>query len=106
MEFDYKTLLLLRENTWLDPISYLKVYLERQDAIEYQFMINKIENCQLGVDYTKANQLEAQLRFMKWKKDIIGYWIEHTNCATDLDEFALDVLYQQESKKKKLSLIK
>ena len=98
MEFDIRTLYLLRENTYLDPISYFKVQGLRQDAREYQAMINYLENCQIGVDYSKANKLEAELRFNEWKKVVKRYW--NQNSGVTLDDFAIDLLKQRQGKEK------
>ena len=100
MEFDYKTLELLRDHTTLDPISYLKVLKERRIANETQYIINQLEHCQLGVDYSKANQLEAWLRFKVWCSDVLSVWHEFGG-SQELNEFALRLLYQQEERKKK-----
>ena len=63
---DFEFLLLLRENTILDPISYLKVRKLRKLAEDYQIVINSKEHCNLGVDYSKANELETKLRYKIW----------------------------------------
>ena len=100
MEFDFKTLELLRDYTYLDPISYFKVKELRDDALEYQQTINILENCQLGVDYSTANQLEARLRFEVWKRNIKSIWLNNSP-ETDFDLFALDYLMNNNLKPKK-----
>ncbi len=94
MKFKYETLALLRENTLLDPISYLKVLKERKRAINHQNIINEKEHCNIPIDFSKANQLEYDLRFNAWKKKIGDYWLEYHN-NIDLDEFATYYLNDQ-----------
>ena len=99
MEFTYSydILLLLREKAKLDPISYFKVMKERNLAISTQQILNKKEHCQLGVDFSKADRLEAQLRYAKWQRKIIGDWINDYR-STNFEEFAWEALNRQERK--------
>ncbi len=99
MEFDYKTLMMLRKKTKLKPKLYFEVLRERQAAIDYQVTMNRVENCQLGVDYSKAEQLEAKYRFEKWKKEMFEYWLKCSS-GRDLDKYAYDVLIQLMEKEK------
>ncbi|MBQ3307001.1 MAG: hypothetical protein IJG68_02280 [Bacilli bacterium] len=103
MLFDYDTLVLLRKNTKLNPINLIKISNERTKAVEYQQFFNKVENAQLGVDYSVAEQLEAELRFKVWKKIVLPYWIKFSN-GIELDEYALDLLYRQKEKEKNYTL--
>lgn len=103
MLFDYDTLVLLRKNTKLNPINLIKISNERTKAVEYQQFFNKVENAQLGVDYSIAEQLEAELRFKVWKKNVLPYWIKCSN-GRELDEYALDLLYRQKEKEKNYTL--
>jgi len=101
MEFDYNALTLLRENTILDPVSQFRVLRERKLASDYQRIINKVERCDIAADFSKANQLEAELRFEIWKNKVREYWAKYYSRTYELDEIALDLLYQQEKKKGK-----
>ena len=103
MVFDYDTLVLLRKNTKLSPIALIKISDERRNAVEFQQLFNKIENDQIEVDYSTAEQLEANLRFKVWKKNILSYWLKFSN-GRELDEYALDLLYRQKEKEKSYSL--
>ena len=105
MDFKYSTLLTLRDNTRLDPVSYFKVAVERERAKERQKIINKVERCQIGVDFSAADQLEANLRFMAWKRKIFYFWYENYS-DVDFEEFALDWLNQLEKEGKKRVLKK
>ena len=100
MEYSYDLLLILRENTTLDPISYLKVLREREKAMERRRLINEKEHCDIAVDFTRSNQLEANLRFEIWKKKVSGYWLKYRS-NVDFEEFALDYLLEQKPKKQK-----
>lgn len=100
MEYTSNLLLLLRENTVLDPLSYLKVLREREKAIERKRIINEKEHCDIAVDFTKANQLETDLRFEIWKKKICGYWLKYHH-NMDFEEFAMYYLLEQKPKKQK-----
>ncbi len=104
MEFDYRTLELLRDCTSLDPISYFKVLDKRKDAKDYQIIMNRLENCHLGVDYTKANKLEAQIRFNIWASSIIEDWQKNGGRQT-LEEYAFSKL-QEQNPKKRLCLLR
>ena len=96
MEYEFKTLELLRDKTTLDPISYFKVCREKRKAENYQKLINKKEHCHLGVDFSKANQLETDLRYLKWKRRIFYFWYDNYR-NVNFEEFALEMLKQQES---------
>ena len=95
VEYEFKTLELLRDKTILDPISYFKVCREKRKAEVYQRTINKLEHCHLGVDFSKANQLETDLRYFKWKRRIFYYWYDNFR-NKDFEIFALEMLKQQE----------
>ena len=101
MEFDFTALTLLRENTILDPISYHKVKKARRLALECQRVINLKERCDIAVDFSQANQLEAELRFEVWKNKVREYWSKYYSRTYELEEIALDLLYQQEKKSAK-----
>ena len=91
MEFDYKTLVFLRKNTTLDPISYFKVVKERNVAIKTQKIMNNTEHCDAGIDFTEADQLEAELRYQKWRLKVVGAWIDDYR-SIDFEEFAWNAL--------------
>ncbi len=101
MEFDYYTLQLLRENTILDPISYYRVLKLRDLAMECKHTICQLENCDIEADFSKANQLEGQLRFKIWCNKMYQYWAQHYAVSYELEDFALYALYQQDNKKSK-----
>lgn len=101
MNYDYETLKLLREYTVLDPISYFKVTTERERANRNQQIINKVEHCCLGADFTKANNLEIDLRFKIWKRKVFIIWNDSYS-HMGLNEFALDYLYHNNEKKRVL----
>ena len=98
---DFEFLLLLRENTILDPISYLKVRKLRKLAEDYQIVINSKEHCNLGVDYSKANELETELRYKIWYDKTRASWLRYGD-GQDNDEFALRLLCDASSNQKKL----
>ena len=95
MDSDYEFLTLLRKNTILDPISYLKVKRARRLAEESTFVINSKEHCCLGVDYTKANELETTLRYQKWLSYAIPVWYKYCR-NEDPDECAIRLLLDAE----------
>ena len=92
MSYDYEFLSLLRKYTILDPISYMKVRKERKLAEDTTYIINKKEHCHLGVDYTKANELETFLRYRSWVRSVFPMWREFGN-GESLEEYATEVLY-------------
>lgn len=90
---EYKRLLFLRKNTTLDLVNYIKVKKLRREAEETQFLINKLENCQLGVDYSKADEYEFNKRFQIWMYDLYSLWKKHSE-GLDLFDFAQIALDQ------------
>ena len=105
MDFDYKTLMLLRQNTFLDPISYFKILKERRYAEEYQVVMNKIERCSLGVDYSKADALEANLRFKIWCEKVFPLWYKYGR-QEEIESFAERVLFQNDRSDKPKRILK
>ncbi len=90
---EYKRLLFLRKNTTLDLVNYIKVKKLRREAEETQFLINKLENCQLGVDYSKADEYEYEKRFSIWMANLYTLWTKHGD-GLDLFDYALIALDQ------------
>ena len=64
-------------------------------------VINLKERCDIAVDFSQANQLEAELRFEVWKNKVREYWSKYYSRTYELEEIALDLLYQQEKKSAK-----
>ena len=91
--YDYETLKLLRKKTILNPIAYIKVLKARQLADVYQRVINQVEHCDIGVDYSKANELEYNLRFKSWMNCIMPTWYKYAS-NQDLYDFSYDMLMQ------------
>ena len=98
MKFDYSTLLLLRKNARLDPISFFKVVDEREAAVDYWRIMKRMENCDIGIDYSRAEQLEANLRFKAWQKKVCGYYLDYKGNLS-LEEFAMGLLKEKENKR-------
>ena len=94
-------LYLLRENTHLSPINYLKVLKERRLADENQRTLNRVEHCQVTVDYSIANELETILREAAWNDSIIEKWFKYGR-HYDFEEFSKMMLdYSHEEKEEK-----
>ena len=99
MGFDVETLNLLRRCTWLGPIGKAMVQREKRLAIESKRIIDMKENCDIEADMSKANQLEAKLRYKIWKDSLYNMWKKNGD-DMDYDDFAMWVLYQQVDEKK------
>ena len=98
---EYKELEYLRKHTFINPIKKLKVLALRDDAEAYQIMMEEYENCHLGIDYSKADELEYEYRMQSWSRSLIYLWMEYGGTQS-LDEFALDMLHSAMEEKKKL----
>ncbi len=96
----YELLKLLRKNTILSPIAYFKILKERELAEDYQSIINKLEHCYLGVDYSKAEELELNLRFKSWFNKVLGIWYKYDR-QSDPYEFAVGLLLENEDEEEK-----
>ena len=93
MEVDYKELEYLRKHTYLGPIKKMKVLSLRDDAEQYQAMMIKFENCNPGIDYSEAEELEYKYRMQVWKRSFIYLWMEYGD-GQDLDTFAKEMLHE------------
>ncbi len=100
MEYNYNTLVTLRNNTTLGPISYLKVIRERERILELESTIYKAERYEAGIYFSSADKLEIDLRFMAWKRKIFYFWYDNYS-DMDFEQFAIDLLNQVEEGKKK-----
>ena len=91
MEYNYEALKALRKHTNLNLIEKLKIIREKELAEDTQVMINKIERCYIGVDYTEAEMLEFSYRLKSWYKKSKALYAEYGN-NRDFYEFSNDML--------------
>ena len=88
---DYEQLYFLRKYAHLNVIDFIKVRNLRKIANETQLLINRLENCQIGVDYKEADEFEFNARFNTWMHDNIGFWMEYSD-GMSLEDFAWKLL--------------
>ncbi len=96
---DYEYLAFLRKNTYLSIREKIKVQKLREDAIVYQCTMNRLENCMLGADFSKADNLEYQFRFKRFAEDLIPDWADHGD-GLSLEAFAEKVIRDNKDKKR------
>ena len=84
---DYNKLCYLRKNTIINPLDMLKIENMKIQAERDTAIINKVEHCHLGVDYSLADEFEYSVRFNNWMKKNIYYWVESGSKQNLLDFF-------------------
>ena len=72
MDIDYYKLYDLRKTTRLNLIEWIKVNRMRCIAEKHTRLINKIEHCQLGVNFREADEYEFQRRLAKNERRLRG----------------------------------
>lgn len=90
---NYKELEFLRRHTFLNPIKKYKVLALRDDAEQYAYMMEEYENCHLGIDYSKADELEYSYRIQAWNKACFYFWMEYGN-GEELDDYAKGLMHR------------
>ncbi len=93
-EFNEEVLNFLRENTYLGPISLLKIAKAKKDAESYRKWYLKQENELLESDYSFANEMEYEMRMRAWENKYAGLWKQNQD-GLSLAEFARMALEQQ-----------
>ncbi len=90
---------ILREETKLNPIDYLKVLKERKAAEQSRDVYIKYEpNDIIGTDYSKANALEYNLRMRALENMLEPSWRDYLRVENDgygLSDYARSYLNQQ-----------
>lgn len=99
---DYEKLYFLRKHTLLNPIDFIKISRMKAQAEKTQILINKLENCQIGVDFREADEYEYNARFKVWMHNLIYLWSKHSE-GLDLYDFA-NLAIDQNLKKEKEEL--
>lgn len=91
MKKDYETLLKLKKNTLLGLISLLRISIEKEKAERIQLAVNKLSHSTFSIDYSKADNLEFELRFKAWKEKNGALYLKY-GTTQNLDDFSLDLL--------------
>lgn len=99
--FDYKDLEFLRKNTIIGPLALIKISNLRSECEMATRLVNEKEHGLFGIDYTKADEFEYDIRFNAWQNRIMNIWINYGD-GLDLEEFALDLIHQQQNKEKEV----
>ena len=89
---DYIKLEYLRSHTIINPIDKLKIHKMKAEAIKDANIINEAENCNIGVDFKKADFYEYAKRFNAWIEKVLSAWKENTEglSLVDYANIALD----------------
>lgn len=102
---DYKELEYLRKNSHLSIFEKSKVKKLRREAIERQYIINKINRCMLGADFSEAEKLEYDLRMRKFALDLYPLWNKYGD-GLGLYDFACKVVRDNKDKEQPKKLIR
>ena len=94
---DYKELDYLRKNSRLSILEKRKVNKLRKEAMERQYIINKINHCMLGADFSEAENLEYDLRMRRYALDLYPLWAKYGD-GMGLYDFACRVVRENKDK--------
>ncbi len=108
MNVDYKKLDVLRQSTVLGPIDKAKVLLARRNAEKFrEYYIKQNPSDIIEVDYSVADELELNLRFLVLERYLERSWKNYSNMENDgysLIEYTEDYIKQQVEKEQSTSL--
>ena len=88
---DYEKLYYLRRHTFMNPVDFVRLKMMHYDANRTQQIINKYENCQVGVDDSQADEFEFNSRFKTWMYMLEDLW-KFKGEGLDLFDFACKAL--------------
>ena len=107
MNSNYETLEMLRHHTTLGINDRIKLQIKLYQAEKTQRLINEVEHCYIGVDFTEIDELEYKLRLKAWNLKIAPLY-EKYGRGIDYITFSMNLLalYEKErlekEEKKKL----
>ena len=84
----------LRKNTVISPISLLKYKREQLIAKSKQKEYYKAEGERLEIDFSKADEVEYNLRLKAWEKSCYNDW-KINGDGRDLSEYAMEIITQR-----------
>ena len=90
---DYNKLYYLRKHTVISLVDKLKIQKLKAEASKYSKLINKMEHCNIGVNFRDADTYEYSRRFSDWMIKVFPLWKNH-NDGMDLFTFSEEVLDQ------------